>query len=156
MSPRLGALTHNSSEFRKRKAASRAVSVLSTASSKETRPPLPPRTRQATSWSGWSFRPGWNTFAADELAQLLQRPVKGYVRDHDARGEVAVSGEVLGRAVYHDIRPELQRALQAGRAEGGVHDQGGAGGARNLRYARHVGHTQEGVGDGLYNDGPGL
>src|SRR5215217_4979645 len=88
--------------------------------------------------------------AADELAQLLQRPVIGYVRDHDARGEV------LGRTVYHDIRPELQRALQAGRAEGGVHDQGRAGGARNLRYARHVGHTQEGVGDGLYNDGPGL
>ncbi len=87
---------------------------------------------------------------------MLQRPVIGDVRDYDAGGEVAMSGEVLGRAVDDDIRPKPQRALQAGRAEGGVHNQGRAGGVRDLRYARHIGHTQKWVGDCLYNDGPGL
>ena len=94
-------------------------------------------------------------YAADELAQLLDgRRVRRACRDHAGR-QVAVSGEVLGRAVDHDVRAEIQGPLEERRAEGVVHDQGRPGGARYLRNARYVRDAQERVGDGLDDDGAG-
>jgi len=66
--------------------------------------------------------------------------------DHAGR-QVAVSGEVLGRAVNHYIRAELEGALEVRGAEGVVNDQGRPGGTGYLRDLRYVGDAQQRVGD---------
>src|SRR5215203_1255770 len=147
MSPNDGALTHSFRELRKVKDASRP----SAASSKETRPPVSASTRLAVVWSGCAFREGWLTFATLGWEARRDAMVRAFSpcrasRD-DAGRQVAVSGEVFGRAVDHYIRAELERALKIGGAEGVVHDQGRPGGAGYLRDLRYVGDAQQRVGD---------
>ena len=93
--------------------------------------------------------------APDELAQLFQGVGVGRARRDHARGQVAVPGEVLGRAVDHDVGAEVEWSLEERGAEGVVHDQGRPCGAGYLRDRRYVGDAQQRVGDGLDDDGAG-
>src|SRR3712207_530740 len=47
----------------------------------------------------------------DELAHLVDSRIVGSARYHDPGRQVAVAAEVLGGAVDHDVRAELQRPL---------------------------------------------
>ena len=67
----------------------------------------------------------------DALGQVVA------VHDHHPPHHVAVAVQVLGGRVQHDVGAELERALEAGRREGVVHDQQGA------RPLRDVGRRPE-------------
>src|ERR671917_91258 len=92
----------------------------------------------------------------DEFAYSFDGGVVGRATGDRSGDQVAVAREVFGRAVDDDVRAEIQGPLQAGGAEGVVHDQGGAGGPGYLGDARHVGDAQKRVGDRLYYQGAGL
>jgi hypothetical protein len=69
---------------------------------------------------------------SDGFSDLIQRPVVGRPRGDNPGRQIAVSAEVLGGAVDHDVRALLQRALEVGGAEGVVYHQGGAALAGDL------------------------
>ena len=94
--------------------------------------------------------------APDELALMFQRAIVGRTRGDDAGGQVAVPGEVLGRAVDHEVGAQLERTLENGVPKVLSTIRARPRGARISGIARYVGDAQERVGDGLDDDGAGL
>ena len=63
--------------------------------------------------------------------------------------QVGVSGQQLGRAVDHDVRAQVQRALQERGGQGVVDGDAHARGVRSAGQQRDVRDLEEGVGGGL-------
>ena len=97
-----------------------------------------------------------------EGAAHVDEPVRElHVAGHrDTEQQVGVAGQVLGRAVHHEVGTQLERALQDRRREGAVDGQHRAGRPRALgqgldvddpqhRVGRRLGPDQCRPGDGL-------
>ena len=67
-----------------------------------------------------------------------------------------MAGEVLRRAVHDDVGSVLQRPQQRRREEGVVDDQLGAVAVGQFREGGQVDDSQQGIGEALGEDGPGL
>ena len=74
--------------------------------------------------------------------------------DQDSGGDVAVTGQVLGRAVVHRRGSVLERPEERGRREGAVHQEGDAPSPRDRGQTRQVGQPQQRVRDRLDEDRP--
>ena len=83
-------------------------------------------------------------------------PIRTCVRAVDeehAAEHVAVTGEMLGEAVDHQVGAVRKRLKQQRRREGGVDDAGGAGAVRGGGHRGNVDEADQRIGDHLGHHG---